>query len=103
MSSSASERAYFTHLPTDRIRTNPANPRKEFDQTAIEELACSIREHGVLQPLIVFEKGKLFILICGERRLRAARAAALESVPAIVHPVPPEEQNILSMMLVENL
>jgi ParB/RepB/Spo0J family partition protein len=103
MRSTEVERTYFTHLPTSRIRTNPDNPRKAFDPTGIEELATSIGEHGLLQPIIVFKRRNTFVLICGERRLRAARKAALKSIPAIVHPVPPEDQKILSMMLVENL
>lgn len=96
-------KTYFTHLPTERIKANPYNPRKIFDQHGLDELAASISSHGILQPLIVYEDASFFILICGERRLRAARQACLPKVPAIVHSVAPEDPKILSMMLIENL
>ena len=98
-----SNRTYFTHLPTSKIKPNPFNPRKSFDQESLDELAASVRAHGLLQPLIVYEDDTFFILICGERRLRAARLAGLPQVPAIVHPVAPENPKMLSMMLIENL
>ncbi len=94
---------YFTHLPTERIKANPCNPRKIFDQQGLDDLAASLSTHGLLQPLIVYESASFFILICGERRLRAARQAGLPKVPAIVHPIAPEDPKILSMMLIENL
>src|SRR3974390_2697541 len=96
-------KTYFTHLPTERIKANPYNPRKVFDQQSLDELAASLSSHGVLQPLIVYEAKSDFILICGERRLRAARQAGLSKVPAIVHPIAPGDSKILSMMLIENL
>ena len=96
-------KTYFAHLPTERINPNPYNPRKIFDQQSLDELAASLSSHGVLQPLIVYEDASFFTLICGERRLRAARQAGLPKVPAIVHPVAPEDPKILSMMLIENL
>jgi ParB/RepB/Spo0J family partition protein len=96
-------KTYFTQLPTSRIKPNPFNPRKTFDQESLDELAASLTAHGVLQPLIVYEDDSSFVLICGERRLRAALQAGLPKVPAIVHPVPPENPKILSMMLIENL
>ncbi|HEY3853686.1 MAG TPA: ParB/RepB/Spo0J family partition protein [Verrucomicrobiae bacterium] len=98
-----SDKTYFTHLPTGKIRANPFNPRKTFDQESLDELAASLATHGVLQPLIVYEDETFFVLICGERRLRAARQAGLPEVPAIVHPIPPENPQMLSMMLIENL
>jgi ParB family chromosome partitioning protein len=96
-------KTYFTHLPTGRIKANPFNPRKHFDQQSLDELAASLAAHGVLQPLVVYEDEAFFVLICGERRWRAAQQAGLPKVPAIVHPVPPEDPKILSMMLIENL
>lgn len=98
-----SQNIYFTHLPTERIKRNPFNPRKIFDEQNLDELAASLSSHGVLQPLIVYENRSSFILICGERRLRAARKAGLVKIPAIVHPIAPESASILSMMLIENL
>jgi ParB/RepB/Spo0J family partition protein len=98
-----SSQAYFAHLPTNRIKANTLNPRKNFEPTALEELATSLSVHGVLQPLVVYRTGRSFIVICGERRLRAAQIAKLSFVPAIVHPVPPQNEIVLSMMLIENL
>ena len=95
--------AYFTHLPTNRIKANALNPRKSFEPASLQELAASLSSHGVLQPLIVYQEGRSFVVICGERRLRAARIAKLPAVPAIVHPVPPRNETVLSMMLIENL
>src|SRR5262245_53638306 len=95
--------AYFAELPTNRIKANALNPRKTFERQSLLELASSLSSHGVLQPLIVYKKRGWFVLICGERRLRAARLGNLKVVPAIVHPLPPHNENILSMMLIENL
>jgi len=72
-------------VPLDKIEPNPQNPRMAINQEALEELAASIREHGVLQPVLVrpLEDGR-FELIAGERRWRAAREAGLEMVPALI-------------------
>ena len=68
-------------LPVDAIRPNPAQPRRVFQEEALEELSASIRRHGVLQPLSVRRGEGGFQLVCGERRLRAARLAGLTEVP----------------------
>ena len=93
----------FQHITTAKIRPNPHNPRREFDPESIQELANSFLIHGIIQPLIVYAKRDGYILICGERRWRAARSAKLERVPAIVHSKPPTDENSLAMALIENL
>ena len=71
-------------LPARIIRPNPAQPRKIFREDSLEELAASIRQHGVLQPLSVRRVDNGYELIAGERRLRAAQLAGLTDVPCIV-------------------
>lgn len=73
-------------IPIDRIVVNPEQPRQLFEPTELEELAGSIREHGVIQPIAVEECGNDYILHDGERRLRAARMAGLKTIPAVVSP-----------------
>lgn len=88
-------------LPVAVISPNPCQPRKSFFQEDLEELAASIREHGVLQPLSVRKLSKGYELISGERRLRAARMAGLQEVPCILVSVDSEGSSLLA--LVENL
>jgi len=88
-------------IAIDRIRPNPSQPRQRFDDAELATLTASIREHGVLQPLLVTETLGGYQLVAGERRLRAARAAGLERVPAIVRQF--DEQAQLEIALVENL
>lgn len=85
----------------DDISPNPYQPRKEFDEQKLSELAESIREHGLIQPLVVRPIGDRFQLIAGERRWRASRLAGLETVPVVVHEV--DERGLMEMALVENL
>jgi len=93
----------FQHIAAAKIRPNPLNPRREFDPESIQELASSFLTHGIIQPLIVYANQDGYILICGERRWRAACSAKLERVPAIVHSKPPTDENSLAMALIENL
>ncbi|MCC6358102.1 MAG: ParB/RepB/Spo0J family partition protein [Phycisphaerales bacterium] len=88
-------------LPIDRITANPRQPRTEFDDETLKELAASIRTSGVLQPLLVRPSGDGFELIAGERRLRASKLAGLREVPAIVREMTDAES--LEVALVENL
>lgn len=88
-------------IEVDRIAPNPSQPRKGFDATALDELASSIREHGLLQPVIVSRAPTGYTLIAGERRWRAAKLAGLPTVPAVVKDVSPREA--LELALVENL
>ena len=88
-------------IPVDRIRHNPFQPRLSADVAALESLAQSIRDHGVLQPIVVIATFEGYQLIAGERRLRAAQMAGLERIPAIVRDA--GEQDQLELALVENL
>jgi ParB family chromosome partitioning protein len=83
------------------IRPNPAQPREVFDQAAINELAASIRQKGVLQPIVVREGPGGYELIAGERRLRAAKQAGLERVPVVIRDVRDDE--LLEIALIENI
>lgn len=87
-------------VPLDRIRPNPFQPREHFDEEETAELAASIRSKGVLQPVLLRREGLGFQLIAGERRLRAARRAGLNSVPAIVREV--SDREVLELALIEN-
>ncbi len=95
--------AGITQVPIDRITPNPNQPRSLFDSGAMNELAASIREHGVIQPLIL-SPGKepdQFMLVAGERRWIAARQAGLTTVPALIREV--DERKRLELALIENL
>jgi ParB family chromosome partitioning protein len=83
------------------IRPNPQQPRRTFDAEALSSLAASIAEHGVLQPVIVVEAGEGYVLVAGERRLRAASGAGLSTIPAVVRTA--NEQERLELALVENI
>ena len=88
-------------LPARSIRPNPAQPRKIFREDAMSELADSIRQHGILQPLSVRRTGSGYELIAGERRLRAAQIAGLSEIPCIVMTMDDRESGLAAM--VENL
>jgi ParB family chromosome partitioning protein len=89
-------------VPVDLIQRNPRQPREKFDIEELENLAASIREHGVIQPLIVSPgKGGLYTLIAGERRLQAARQAGLKTVPVVVRHA--TDQQLLELALIENV
>ena len=89
------------YLPIQQIRPNPGQPRKEFDQAGLRELADSIRTFGILQPLTVRRTGRDYELVAGERRLRAARMAGLREVPCLIARVGEEDSALLA--LIENL
>ena len=80
---------------------NPDQPRRDFDEAGLQTLADSIREAGVLQPLLVVEQGGRYRIVAGERRFRAARIAGLDAVPCIVRNFTPEEQ--MEAALIENI
>jgi len=88
-------------IPVDRILPNPYQPRQRFSPEELEELAGSIKAHGVLQPVLVRRKGDQFELVTGERRWRAARHIGLEAIPAIVKEV--SDPEMLELGLIENL
>ncbi len=90
-------------LPVDAIDPNPYQPRTEFDDDRLEELAGSIREKGLLQPIVVNRTAPdTYHLIAGERRLRASKLAGLEQIPALVHEIE-SAQELMELALVENL
>ena len=96
-------RAGFAEIPIAHLRPNPQQPRHHFDPEALEELAASIRQHGVLQPLLVSEdRPDRYFLITGERRWRAARLVGLATVPAVIREKIGGDQQ-LELALVENL
>lgn len=88
-------------IPVDQIRPNPYQPRKEFDTKALNELADSIRTHGIFTPLLVKKSVKGYDLIAGERRLRAAKIAGLKTVPAIS--VDFTDEQMMEISLLENV
>jgi ParB family transcriptional regulator, chromosome partitioning protein len=88
-------------VPLARIRPSALQPRKEFSEEALRELADSIREQGVVQPLIVRERNGLFELIAGERRWRAAQLIQLPEIPVIVREA--DDRSVLELALIENL
>jgi ParB family chromosome partitioning protein len=91
-------------VPIDEIKPNPEQPRRAFDPAALQELADSIRVHGILQPLLVREALSGYEVIAGERRLRAAQIAGLREVPVIIHPGSGGRlEERLELALVENL
>lgn len=83
------------------IKPNPYQPRKVFDEVAIEELSDSIKEHGILQPIIVRKTGTTYEIVVGERRFRAAKLAGLEEIPAVVRILTDEET--MELAILENL
>jgi ParB family chromosome partitioning protein len=97
----APDNSGITKIATGRIKVNPMQPRRIFREQALNELIASVKEHGVLQPLLVRQKEKHFELIAGERRLRAAKAANLPEVPVILLDI--GDQEALEIALIENL
>lgn len=93
--------AEVIEVPLEKIRRNPDQPRKAFRKEALEELAASIREHGVIQPLLLMPEGDGYILVAGERRLRASQLAGLATVPAILRKMGQEDSAALA--IIENI
>lgn len=88
-------------IELQKLVVNPFQPRKKFDDEAIEELAQSIVEHGIIQPIVVRKKGKKFEIVVGERRFRAAKIANLQEIPAIVRDM--TEEQMMEVAILENL
>ena len=99
--SAPERRTGLLHLPVDAIRPNPRQPRRGFDDASLDELAASIEQLGVLQPLLVRRTPDGHELVAGERRLRAARLAGLEEIPVVE--VDTDQRGSLERALVENL
>ena len=88
-------------VPLDRVKPSPLQPRKDFTTEALQELAASIKEQGIVQPLIVRDKETYYELIAGERRWRAAQLLNLPEVPVIVREA--DDRSVLELALIENL
>src|SRR5690606_37718797 len=88
-------------LPISSIQPDPDQPRKTFNKDDLEGLALSIKQHGILQPIVVISKGDMFLIVAGERRYRAAKLAGLAKVPAIIRTL--SDQHKLELSLIENL
>lgn len=96
------EASGVTQVALDLIQRNPRQPRETFDAEKLENLAASIREHGIIQPLIVAPgKNGAYTLIAGERRLQAARSAGLKTVPVVIRSA--TDQQLLELALIENV
>lgn len=91
----------IVEIPLSELRANPYQPRQVFNQEALEELASSIKEHGVFQPIIVKKSIKGYEIIAGERRFRASKMAGLEHIPAIVRQF--SDEAMMEIALLENL
>ena len=94
------ESSYFL-CPIEEIKPNRAQPRKTFGSAKLDELAASIREKGIIQPIVVIKKGSHFEIIAGERRWRAAQKAGLHEVPVVIQDV--SENTALEMALIEKI
>ncbi|MCF6205545.1 MAG: ParB/RepB/Spo0J family partition protein [Sulfurovum sp.] len=95
--------ARVEELPVEKISPNPFQPRKHFDEAALKELSRSIKAHGLLQPIVVIEKEDGFLLVAGERRLRAHKLAKLPTIKAIVANVEIDEFRMRELALIENI
>ena len=96
-----SQHSPTTEIPIARIRPNPRQPRQRFDPDELDGLAASIREHGILQPILVTETLDGYQIVAGERRFRASQQAGLERIPAVIRQLADRDQ--LELALVENL
>jgi len=97
----AGERVEEIHV--DAITPNPFQPRKHFDEKALQELSDSVKEHGLLQPIVVIEKEDGYLLVAGERRLRAHKLAKLTRIKAIIADVEIDEIRLRELSLLENI
>ena len=91
----------IVNVRLDELRSNPYQPRKVFDEEALQELSNSIKEHGVFQPIIVKKSIKGYEIIAGERRVKASRMAGLTEIPAIIRDF--NDQEMMEIALLENL
>ncbi|KUK13509.1 MAG: ParB/RepB/Spo0J family partition protein [Synergistetes bacterium] len=98
---SSSERERLIEIPIEEIIPNPYQPRKSIENDSLEELASSIKQHGLLQPIVVRKKEEGYEIIAGERRYRAAKMAGLKKIPALVKEA--SEEETMEYALIENL
>ncbi|WP_112310324.1 ParB/RepB/Spo0J family partition protein [Pseudogemmobacter bohemicus] len=90
-----------TKLPVVKLQPNPDQPRKDFDQAALEALADSLRQKGVIQPLVVRPRGDIYEIVAGERRWRAAQIAQLHEVPVVIREL--DDTEVLEIAIIENI
>src|SRR6185295_14621706 len=90
-----------SEIQVDLIDPSPVQPRSYFDDRSLQELAMSIRENGIVQPVLVRPNGLRFELVAGERRWRAAQVAGLSQIPAIIRDIPNDK--VLELALIENI
>ncbi len=90
----------LSEIELDKIERDPDQPRKDFDKEALDALALSIKEHGVLSPIVVIKNEDKYMIVAGERRWRAAKIAGLSKIPAIVRTL--DAQNRLELSIIEN-
>ncbi|MEI6222896.1 MAG: ParB/RepB/Spo0J family partition protein [bacterium] len=91
----------LTEIDITRIKTNPHQPRQHFDKKDLADLSESIKQHGVIQPLLVMQSGSNYTLIAGERRLQASKLAGLDKVPVVIRDVTSKE--MLELAIIENV
>lgn len=89
------------HIKLSEVAADPDQPRRHFDEVGLEELSASIKEHGILQPIVVTPKSGGYQIVAGERRYRAAKMAGLDKIPALVRTL--SDQHKLELSLIENL
>lgn len=90
-----------TRLPVEKLRPNPHQPRKDFDADALQALAESLRQKGVIQPLVVRPQGDAYEIVAGERRWRAAQLAQLHDVPVVIRDL--DDTEVLEVAIIENI
>ncbi len=95
------EQREIRNIPLNKIMQNPFQPRKTFPEKELKDLANSIKENGIIQPIIVRRKGKNYELIAGERRLRASKLAGLKEIPVIIKDI--DDEKMLQIAIVENI
>lgn len=88
-------------LPISKIKPNPKQPRHSFDENALEELADSIKQNGILQPLLVRKVGQSYQIVAGERRYQAAKRAGLKELPVVIKDI--SDEDVFKLALIENL
>lgn len=88
-------------LELEKVVPNPEQPRKSFDEDKLIDLAESIREHGVLQPILVAPRGNQYMIIAGERRFRASQRAGLKTIPVLIRDL--DEEEVMELALIENV
>lgn len=91
----------YAEVDLDQVKANPLQPRTKFDETSINELAQSMKETGILQPIIVVPDGEVYRIIVGERRWRAAQKIGLKKIPVLIRNIPKEQE--LEISLIENI